>query len=164
MKLHNVAHNASMAAAVDLTELLNVDDIHFRFEARTIVEAIPILLRPALMRRVNDRQMIDDIIAAAIKREEETPTRCGSLALPHARHSGIADFILSLGLNSSGVIAGQPEPRLIFAFVSPEGRREQHLHLLASLARLSQNESIIEKIAGASAAEQVLDALRSAGV
>ncbi|HEX9407900.1 MAG TPA: PTS sugar transporter subunit IIA [Thermoanaerobaculia bacterium] len=153
-----------MPATLDLTELLHVDDIHFDFRAASIIEAIPLLLRPALERRGEHRQRIDEIIASAIRREEDTPTRCGPLALPHARHAGVADFILSLGVNSAGILPGHPEPRLVFAFVSPEERREQHLQLLASLARLSQNEWIVEKIAGASAADQVVDALRSAGV
>jgi mannitol/fructose-specific phosphotransferase system IIA component (Ntr-type) len=86
------------------------------------------------------------------------------LALPHARHGAVGEFILSLAANASGVIAGRSEPRLIFAFVSPEGRREQHLQLLAWLARISQNRKLIEQIAGASSADQVLDALRQAGV
>ena len=60
------------------------------------------------------------------------------------------------------MIAGRPEPRLMFAFVSPEDRRDQHLQLLAKLAKLSQNESIIERIAGATRGEDVLEILRAA--
>jgi mannitol/fructose-specific phosphotransferase system IIA component (Ntr-type) len=73
----------------------------------------------------------------------------------------VNDFVVALGANADGVIGGEPQPRVMFAFVSPEYRREQHLQLLAALARLSQNEWIVEKIAGASTAEQVLDALRA---
>ena len=153
-----------MPATVDLTELLHVDDIHFNFQTASVVEAIPLLLRPAIMRRRNDSALADRIVAAAIKREEDTSTRCGPLGLPHARSAEVSEFILALGVNASGVIAGHPEPRLIFAFVSPEGRREQHLQLLASLARLSQNERTVEKIAGAATADGVLEALRAAGV
>lgn len=153
-----------MPATVDLTELLHVDDIHFNFQTASVVEAIPLLLRPAIMRRRNDSALADRIVAAAIKREEDTSTRCGPLGLPHARSAEVSEFILALGVNASGVIAGHPEPRLIFAFVSPEGRREQHLQLLASLARLSQNERTVEKIAGAATADEVLEALRAAGV
>jgi fructose PTS system EIIA component len=153
-----------MPATLDLTELLRIDDIHFDFQAPSVVEAIPPLLRPAILRRLHDSALADRIVAAAIKREEDTSTRCGPLGLPHARSAEVTEFILALGVNASGVITGHPEPRLIFAFVTPEGRREQHLQLLASLARLSQNERIVEQIAGASTAEQVLEALRAAGV
>jgi mannitol/fructose-specific phosphotransferase system IIA component (Ntr-type) len=149
-----------MPATIDLTELLRADDVHLHFAANSVIDAIPLLLRPALERRLHDRDVVDQIIDAAVKREADTSTRCGSLSLPHARTSALSDFILSLGANSGGVITGFPEPRLMFAFVSPEGRREQHLQLLAALARLSQNERLVEKIASATNADQVIETLR----
>lgn len=150
-----------MPATIDLTELLRADDVHLQFAANSVIDAIPLLLRPALERRIHDSNVVDQIVDAAVKREADTSTRCGSLSLPHARSSALSDFILSLGANSAGVITGFPEPRLIFAFVSPEGRREQHLQLLAVLARLSQNERLVEKIAGATNADHVIEILRS---
>ena len=152
----------AMPATVDLTELLRGEDVHLHFEAPSVVAAIPLLLRPAVERRVHNRDVSEAIIEAAVRREEETPTRCGPLSLPHARSSAISDFILSLGANAGGVIAGRPEPRLMFAFVSPENRREQHLQLLAALARLSQNERIVERIAGAATGKEVIEILNSA--
>jgi len=151
-----------MPATIDLTELLRSDDVHLHFAANSVIDAIPLLLRPALERRLHDSNVVDQIVDAAVKREADTSTRCGSLSLPHARSSAISDFIVSLGANSGGVITGFPEPRLIFAFVSPEGRREQHLQLLAALARLSQNARVVDEIAGATNADQVLDTLRGA--
>lgn len=151
-----------MPATLDFTELLRVDDIHLRFHAKSVIDAVPTLLRPALERRIHDRAIVERIVDAAVKREEETSTRCGSLWLPHARSSAVSDFILTLGANASGVIGENPQPRLIFAFASPEGRREQHLQLLATLARLSQNERIVEKIAGAANGDEVLETLRGA--
>ncbi len=152
----------AMPATVDFTELLRADDVHLHFQSASVVEAIPLLLRPALERRVHNRDISEAIIDAAVKREEDTPTRCGPLSLPHARSSSVADFILALGANATGVLAGRPEPRLMFAFVSPEDRRDQHLQLLAKLAKLSQNEWIVEKIAGAKRGEDVLEILRGA--
>ena len=149
-----------MPATIDLTELLRADDVHLHFTANSVIDAIPLLLRPALERRLQDRNAIDRIIDAAVKREADTSTRCGSASLPHARSAAISDFVLSLGANSAGVIAGNPEPRIIFAFVSPEERRDQHLQLLAALARLSQNERLVEKIAAATNADQVIEILR----
>ena len=151
-----------MPVTVDFTELLRVNDIHLHFEAASVIEAIPLLLRPALQRRIHESNVVDQIIDAAVKREEDTPTRCGSLSLPHARSDAVSDFILALGANSAGVVAGRPEPRLMFAFVSPDARREQHLQLLAGLARLSQNEHIVERICGARTGDEVLKILRAA--
>lgn len=149
-----------MPATVDFTELLRVDDVHVRFHADSVLDAIRALLRPALERRIHDHSTVENIVDAAVKREQETSTRCGSLWLPHARSSALSEFILALGANSSGVISGEPQLRLMFAFASPEGRREQHLQLLATLARLSQNERTVEKIAGAANGSEVLEILR----
>jgi len=151
----------AMPAIVDLTGLLRAEDIHLRFEALSVSAAIPLLLRPALERCVHNREVSEAIIDAAVRREEDTPTRCGPLSLPHARSSAVSDFVLSLGANATGVIAGRPEPRLMFAFVSPDDRREQHLQLLAALARLSQNERLVERIAGAASGQEVLEILNS---
>jgi len=48
--------------------------------------------------------------------------------------------------------------------ISPEGKREQHLQLLASLARLSQNPKVVDQIAAASSADQVIETMRRIGV
>jgi len=148
--------------AFDVADVLRAADIHIRFRAASVIEAIPQLLRPALTRRSIDAATIEDMITAAVRREQDTSTRCGPIGLPHARSAAVNDFVVALGANPDGVIEGEPQPRVIFAFVSPENRREQHLQLLAALARLSQNEAIVEKIAGASSADQVMDALRVA--
>jgi mannitol/fructose-specific phosphotransferase system IIA component (Ntr-type) len=153
-----------MIATLPLTEMLDRGDIQLHFTAPSVVDAIPRLLRPALMRRLQDASTVDTIIDAAVKREQETSTMCGPLLLPHARSSKIENFILSLGVNAEGTIAGHPTPRLIFAFASPEGKREQHLQLLASLARLSQNPKVVDQIASATGADQVIDALRAAAI
>ena len=148
-----------MQAVFDLTQLLRADDIHLGFQSASVTEAIPVLLRPALERAFGDRDVVEPIIEAAVKREAETSTRCGSLSLPHARSSSVSTFILALGCNPNGVIAGDAEPRLMFAFVSPESQRDQHLQLLATLARLSQNARMVSAIAGATSAEEVLQLL-----
>ena len=153
-----------MIATLPLTDLLDRADIHLHFRAGSIVEAIPQLLRPALVRRVHDLQLVNTIIDAAIKREEDTPTTCGALALPHARNTDLQNFVLTLGANAEGVIDGHPNLRLIFAFASPESKREQHLQLLASLARLSQNPKVIDQIVSAADANAVMEILRNAGV
>ncbi len=151
-----------MISTLPLTELLDSRDIQLHFTAGSVKEAIPRLLQPALMRRVHDPSAVKEIVDAAVRREEDTSTMCGAVSLPHARSSKLDHFILSLGVNAEGVISGHGSPRLIFAFASPEGKREQHLQLLASLARLSQNPKLIDQIANAASADQVIDALQNA--
>ena len=153
-----------MPATIGLTDLLDLEDVHVEFQAASVIDAVPILLRPALTRRGIAPQAIEDVLNAVTRREHETATICGSLVLPHARCADVHDFVFAIGANASGVVAGSPEPRLILAFVSPDQKREQHLQLLASLARLSQNAPVVSEIAGAGTAEQIIDALRAAGV
>lgn len=149
-----------MPATIALTELLELQDIHVGFQAPSVVDAVPVLLRPPLARRGISSETIVEILNAVTRREHETSTVCGSLALPHTRSADVREFIFAIGANSGGVIPGSREPRLILAFVSPDQKREQHLHLLASLARLSQNAGVVNQIAGAATAEEVIDALR----
>ena len=88
---------------------------------------------------------------------------CGPVALPHARHSAVRRFVLSLGINAGGVIEGHAEPRLIIAFVSPEAKRDDHLRLLATLARLSQNRAVVDQLTSATTAEQIAEILGAVG-
>jgi mannitol/fructose-specific phosphotransferase system IIA component (Ntr-type) len=153
-----------MIATLPLTELLTSSDIQLHFHAASVIEAIPQLLEPSLSSRVHDPAVVKEVIDAAVKREQDTSTMCGAVSLPHARSSKIDRFILALGVNPAGTIGDQREPRLMFAFASPEGKREQHLQLLASLARLSQNPKVLDQIAAATTPDQVIEALRGAGM
>lgn len=152
-----------MPGTIAITDLLRLEDIHVRFAAPSIIDAIPVLLQPALDHHVRS-DVRDEIVASVIRREQETATTCGTLSLPHARNAHVHRFVVAVAANASGVVAGQPEPRIIFAFVSPDAKREEHLHFLASLARVSQNRALIDRIAGASDAGDVLAALRDAGL
>ena len=72
-----VAHNLSaMPAIVDLTELLHIDDIHFNFQTVSVIEAIPLLLRPAIMRR------LDDSVLAALQAWRWKPGTRGQFDIP----------------------------------------------------------------------------------
>jgi mannitol/fructose-specific phosphotransferase system IIA component (Ntr-type) len=140
-----------------VSDLLEPDDIHLHFNSASIIDAVPRLLEPALTRLLHDPQAGKSIVDAVVRREQETSTRCGALALPHARSSAVDRFVVTLGVRDE-------TPRLIFAFVSPEGKREEHLQLLASLARISQNAAVVNAIADAASAGDVIAALRGAGM
>ncbi len=153
-----------MPGTLAITDLLRSEDIHLHFAAPTVIDAIPVLLGPALAHHVSNAGVRQEIIDAVIKRERDTATACGTLSLPHARHAMVDEFVVSVGANAGGVIEGQREPRIMFAFVSPERKREEHLHFLASLARLSQNRELTDRIASANDPDDVLAALRAAGL
>lgn len=154
----------AMPSTVTITDLLRTEDIHVHFSAPSVIDAIPQLLGPALERSVKSAAARDEIIAAVVKRERETATACGTLSLPHARAASVDDFVVSVAANAGGVIAGHPTPEIVFAFVTPEKKREEHLHFLASLARLSQNRDLVHRIAAATDPNDVIAALRTAGM
>ena len=148
---------------IAVPEVLDVRDVHLGFRTSSVIDAIPTLLLPPLERRL-DPAIAHAIVEEAIKREKDGTTNCGALALPHARAAAAADFIVTVGANSGGVFEGQAEPRIIFAFVSPAARRQEHLTLLASLARLSQNANVVRQVIEAKTPEEVIDTLRAAGI
>ena len=152
-----------MPGTLTITDLLRREDVHVHFVAPSVVDAIPVLLEPALEHHVR-ADIRDEIVAAVVKRERETATTCGMLSLPHARNEHVHHFIVAVGANAGGVIPDHAEPRIVFAFVSPEKKREEHLHFLASLARLSQNRELVDRIASANEADDVIAALRTAGM
>jgi len=152
-----------MPGTVTITDLLRSEDIHLHFAAASVIDAIPVLLGPALAHHIARADVRDAIIAAVIKREKEIATACGTLSLPHAR-AAVDDFIVSVAANAGGLIPDRHEPRIMFAFVSPEAKRDEHLHFLASLARLSQNRELVDRIAGANDPAEVIAALRAAGM
>jgi mannitol/fructose-specific phosphotransferase system IIA component (Ntr-type) len=68
--------------------------------------------------------------------------------------------LLSIAVNPTGVVEGVGAPRVLIAFLSPEAKRNEHLDLLARLARLSRDQSAISAIAAATDAEGVLEVIR----
>jgi mannitol/fructose-specific phosphotransferase system IIA component (Ntr-type) len=152
-----------MTQVLPVAEWLDTADIHLRFSAPSIDEAIPVLLRAPLTRECGADNVAQQVIDSTVKREREGSTVCGPVALPHTRNSAVKRFVLSLGINAGGVIEGHAEPRLIIAFVSPEAKREDHLRLLATLARLSQNPTVVNQLTSATSAEQVEKILETAG-
>ncbi|HEX9161436.1 MAG TPA: PTS sugar transporter subunit IIA, partial [Thermoanaerobaculia bacterium] len=140
--------------------LLDARDVHLQFRADSIVAAIPPLLGPALV-RIAGEAAAESIVADVVKREQEGATKCGPIGLPHTRSAAVDEFVLAVAVNPDGVIAGDAEPRIMFAFVSPAARRQEHLNLLAALARLSQNAAVVDQIVRATSPEQVVETLRA---
>jgi len=144
-----------------LADLIAAEDVICALRADDVGSGGAELLRRALGRRGYPPDDITRITAALLDREREVSTVCGDvLALPHARDAKMTEFVAGLGVNSQGVIEGNPALRVIVAFVSPEGDRNAHLALLASLARLSRDSRTIDAIASAAGPQAVVEVLR----
>ena len=145
---------------MNLAGLLSVDDIVFGLRAPDISAAAAALLEQTLPRRGFSPSDVHRLVGAVVAREREVPTRCGPIAVPHARDSRLQSFVIAVGINPDGVIE-VPPLRVIFAFLSPEQKRDEHLALLAALARLSRDQAALDSIATATNAEAVIDTIRS---
>jgi fructose PTS system EIIA component len=85
--------------------------------------------------RVSD---LDGFLADIRKREEQMPTGIeGGIGIPHARSAHVTEPTLAFGRHSSGVDFGAADgpAHLIFLIAAPEGGGQDHMTILASLAR-----------------------------
>jgi fructose PTS system EIIA component len=85
--------------------------------------------------RVTD---LEGFLADVRKREEQMPTGLpGGIGIPHARSAAITEPSLVFGRSTDGVDFGAEDgpATLIFLIAAPEGGGEEHLTILAKLAR-----------------------------
>ena len=82
----------------------------------------------------------DGLAAAAIAREEKTPTGVpGGIAIPHARTEAVTEPSLAMArLNPPVDFGAKDGPAdLVFMIAAPEGAGKDHLKLLSVLHQLS---------------------------
>ena len=80
----------------------------------------------------------DGFLADVRKREEQMPTGLpGGIGIPHARSSFITEPSLAFGRSTAGVDYGAEDgpATLIFLIAAPESGGDEHLKILAALAR-----------------------------
>ncbi len=143
-----------------LADLIHADDVVLGVRAPDIAAAATGLLETTLPRRGFAPAEVQRLIAAVTAREREAPTTCGVIAIPHARDAGLRTFVAAVAVNRDGIMEGQPEPRVLIAFLSPDQQRAEHLALLATLARLSRDRATIDAIAAAPDAASVVALLQ----
>lgn len=146
-----------------LSTILAEADISLGFAERTIEEAVPRLLLPALKRAGVADPNAAAIIEAVVHRERSASTVSPPIALPHVRHDQAPRIVASLAVNDAGVL-GQPEGvKVILAFVSPAAAPADHLRFLAGAARLFRSAEVLAALAGARSADDVLALFREHG-
>ncbi len=104
----------------------------------------------------------DKLVKALMERETTRPTALEStgVAIPHARLSGIKDFLVLFARSSRGIDFkaedGQP-CHLFFLIVGPEDEPGNYLRLLARIARICHDKEFREKLMKASDSKEILD-------
>jgi diadenylate cyclase len=100
------------------------------------------------------------VIQAVLEREHMVSSWLApGVAIPHARLPGLVDFILAIGISSSGIAGETGDKRPVRLFIMILGREEEpdrHVRLLAQVARMLKQSSLQKHIAGALSAKDVL--------
>jgi PTS system nitrogen regulatory IIA component len=104
-----------------------------------------------------------ELLARLVEREEERSTGVGGgLALPHARVGGMEGTVLLVGRTREALDFGAPDGEpvdLFFLLLSPPEAKNEHLRLLARVARIFAPEGILGKLRGASGPKQLFQLL-----
>jgi fructose-specific phosphotransferase system IIA component len=107
--------------------------------------------------RVTD---LDGFLADVRKREEQMPTGLpGGIGIPHARSAYVTEPSLAFGRSPEGIDWGAEDgpATLIFLIAAPEGGGDDHLKILAALARRLMRTEFRESLLNAPDATTVVD-------
>ena len=103
---------------------------------------------------------IDALYADALTREAKTATGIpGGLAIPHCRSTAVLEPTLALARLSTPVDFGSKDgpADLVFLIAAPDGADQEHLKILAKLARSLMKKDFTAALRGASTAQQIVE-------
>lgn len=103
---------------------------------------------------------VDGLSADALAREAKTATGIpGGLAIPHCRSTAVLEPTLALARLSSPVDFGSADgpADLVFFIAAPEGADQEHLKILAKLARSLMKKDFTTALRAASSAAEIVD-------
>jgi PTS system fructose-specific IIA component len=131
--------------------VLNLDSPDRHAATRVLAQAL------ADEGRVTD---LDGFLADVRKREEQMPTGLpGGIGIPHARSAYVTEPSLVFGRAPDGIDWGAEDgpATLIFLIAAPEGGGEDHLKILANLARRLMRTEFRNSLMNAPDATTVVD-------
>jgi PTS system fructose-specific IIC component len=102
---------------------------------------------------------IESLYADALAREAKTATGIpGGLAIPHCRSAAVREPTLALARLSTPVGFGAKDgpADLVFLIAAPEGADQEHLKILATLARSLMKKDFTAALRGASTANEIV--------
>ncbi|SEN70960.1 PTS fructose transporter subunit IIABC [Cryobacterium luteum] len=102
----------------------------------------------------------DSLYADALAREAKTATGIpGGLAIPHCRSTAVLEPTLALARLSTPVDFGSKDgpADLVFLIAAPDGADQEHLKILAKLARSLMKKDFTAALRSASTAEQIVE-------
>ena len=139
-----------MEKILKVSELINEDfiiDIESDNKKDALNELLDIICQSSL---ITDRKIFSKEI---FKREELMSTGIGyQIAIPHARHSSVQDFVMAIGRKSEGLeyesIDDKPV-KLIFMIGASDKQDKDYIRLLSRLVLRLKNKEFVDKILAA---------------
>lgn len=122
----------------------------------------------ALLARSDRVADVDELVAAALRREEEGTTGLGEeIAVPHAKTDAVTAPVVGFARSAEGVEWGSldgTKARLVFMIAVPEAAAgDEHLRILALLSRKLMDAGFRERLAAAETESAVLGVLGEIG-
>lgn len=106
----------------------------------------------------------DEILKAVLHREEEFSTGIGfQVAIPHAKSKFVKKASIAYARSKNGVqwpTEDGLDPKMIFLIAVPDTVSNEHLKLLAQIARKIIHEDVRERILNAEKPEDVIQAFQ----
>ena len=145
-----------------LLDYLDESLVHLDLEGRSKSEILARLVELLAGRGII--RQTDALLEALIEREGLGSTGIGhGVAIPHGRSSELERPAIAFGRSLQEVdfdsIDGQPT-RIFFLLIAPENGSNDHLHLLARIARLMRDAPTREELLRMETSAQVIELLR----
>jgi len=105
--------------------------------------------------RVTDLDgFLEDVAAREAQMNTGLP---GGIGIPHARSSHVVAPSVAIGTSSTGVPFGAEDgpAHLIFLIAAPDGANDEHLHILAALARKLVHEDFKDSLRNATTPAEI---------
>ena len=147
-----------------LLQTLNADLIHVQTpisSAKKLLEEMARILTSALDEETKEK----DIYHQLLEREKLGNTGVGNgVAIPHSRSPQAETAVLAIITLETPIdydSADKQEVDLAFGLLVPENAAQEHLNLLADIARLMSDASKKDKLVKAKSAQQVISLIQS---
>lgn len=153
---------------MDLAAIFNAASCSVNLKAKNKDEAIESLAALAVRSKMTGDASEKAIAVALSEREAQGSTGFGDeIAIPHARVSGLEDFIVFIAHAPKGVefdSLDKKKVKIFFVILGPEDRPSEHVQILAALSRSLSGTTLKKELMAAGSTEVLAESfLRHTG-
>jgi mannitol/fructose-specific phosphotransferase system IIA component (Ntr-type) len=149
-----------------LMHFIKPDAVVYDLKATTAREAIDEMVGALVKVKAVSASDRRKVVDAILKREKKGTTGFGNgVAIPHAKHEGVAGVVGTVARSAAGVafaaLDGQPV-RLFFLLLSNPEKPEDHLKAMEHVFRSIKNDNLRRFMCQATTQKELVDLLREA--